>query len=824
MLWEGLERLDYVLTALAILLFLLPRIGLGSGIVDQGLTLVGPALDTVSVVIAAWFLYRRRSHMRAWWRTLRGRALPEWEDDARYGRRNEIEQLVDVVVGVSRRTPMVIVIDDAHVADETLVTFVEEVMQRPWASVLIVACSWPMDGERELPFEGWLNRQRASMRADLELVDLSADVPMSQDDLIGLMRAEIHRQGLDPGTVDDEVYTALAKNADGNALAAVAQLQTATAMQLLQSGTLDLQEATRLPTGLREIIRSYWQGIPEPVRSALALAALIGRDFPDAPVVASLDSAGSGPGLPLIERASSHYRVLRSPQTDLRRFVDHLYLSEAQNDAQDGQMVTPSALAALGEEIRRRASAENLAEEPSLLREAILTAHVQLTRQAHLDDRAGATRSAMLLGRHYAARSGYRNALVCAQHAEELDPRTDDALTFAHRFDRTGYSLADGQSEDAQRRARELLIFANGAIGELTDAAIRARLRLVEIGIASGRHLEMFEEAERALELARALEGCPSALINRLETQVAECSSRSGDFERAATILEALAARLDADEDASSEEAVTAKFAALKIRLRSGMQPAVIPELRRLIDRSDRELGADHPQSLRGRLLLVEAMMTYQHPEALDEGRLIVTHAKEVRSSGHVDVIRARIRQCEATRAMGTTSDLLRETEQTHRLAAQSLGRANPNTVRALGVLVDALIRDAKESADGADTSRWERAEASCDDLLRLCTNTYGPTNADTLMVERRRALILGGQGRTVEGLDLIEDLLGRTKRIRGPEHPDTLRTRGIQIELRGLLTGWTSEYAASREELIADCSRIMGSGHPLCATLGQTA
>jgi hypothetical protein len=158
-------------------------------------------------------------------------------------------------------------------------------------------------------------------------------------------------------------------------------------------------------------------------------------------------------------------------------------------------------------------------------------------------------------------------------------------------------------------------------------------------------------------------------------------------------------------------------------------------------------------------------------------------------------------------------------------MAEQELGTSNPNTVRALGVLVDALIRHASEGGTEAAGAAWASAEESCDRLLELCTGSFGPGNADTLMAERRRLLLLGRTGRSEEALVLVEDLLDRTARIRGMDHPDTLRTRGLRLELRSQSSDGDDEPLAHEQaQLAADCRAIMGDGHPLCSALGSSA
>ena len=822
-LGEGLGWVDYALSLLSVALLGLSLTGVGTRLVGSVISWIDLALLVTGLTVLVWTPIRRRTVIRDAWRALKGRQQADWQDNDKYGRRNDLEHLADTIMHASRRRSVVIIIDDAHVADETLVEFLDELLQRTNTRVLIIACAWPITKAHDLPFATWLDRAGQVTDHRLMQVDLATDAPMTDADLTRMIRAELARQGFDADTVGEPIYRLLIDKSEGNPLAAIAQLQTEECASLLATGKLGLREAEDLPSGLRSIIESYWRNLPENVRSVLALASLLGRDFPDAPVVQSVDGHGRGPGRVLLDQADETYRVIRSPTASLRRFVDKLYLKEARDDADDPGIIPVDVLRALAAEIEAVATQELARSRPSSAQEIILAAHVQFARDGLITDRQGATRSALMLGERHAERFAYLNALQSAQHADELDPRDDDELTLGHRTARVRWHLAAGQADQAMRRARDVVDFATARFTATSRQAVEAGLLYGEVGIAAGRHLEMLEPLRSTLHAAGSVVDVPPLVLNRLETQVAECLSRSGRFEAAGDILDALARRLR-EEDAEPLEVAKASFAALKIRLRSGFRPEVVAALRDEIRRSDALLGPDHPQSLRGRLLLVESLMTYRQQDALEEARRVVRNAERFRPSGHVDVIRALIRESETLRVMDDRGDFRNHAVRVHELAEQSLGTTNPNTVRALGVLVDALIDDARQHRPEDVADRWSYAEETCLHLLDLCTSAYGPDNADTLMVERRLALIHEGAGRLEEALALTADLLERTMRIRGPEHPDSLRTRGIQLALLGAADPDDPNIAATRAELIADCHRIMGDGHPMCSALGERA
>jgi tetratricopeptide (TPR) repeat protein len=119
----------------------------------------------------------------------------------------------------------------------------------------------------------------------------------------------------------------------------------------------------------------------------------------------------------------------------------------------------------------------------------------------------------------------------------------------------------------------------------------------------------------------------------------------------------------------------------------------------------------------------------------------------------------------------------------------------------------------------------WTGEAGDLRTALRLCRNllenqksALGPDHPATLITRRNIARWTGESGNAREALDLFRELLPAQEQVQGATHPDTLLTRHD-------IGHWIGEVGDSRvavrlcSELLPDRVRVHGSGHP--ATLG---
>jgi hypothetical protein len=98
--------------------------------------------------------------------------------------------------------------------------------------------------------------------------------------------------------------------------------------------------------------------------------------------------------------------------------------------------------------------------------------------------------------------------------------------------------------------------------------------------------------------------------------------------------------------------------------------------------------------------------------------------------------------------------------------------------------------------------------------LYQAALRRLGPDHPDTLATRGQLAGWRARVGDTAGAVAVFEELLTDLLRVLGPEHPDTLTTRGNLAWLRGK-AGDTAGEAAGAEELFRDRLRLLGPEHP---------
>ena len=160
--------------------------------------------------------------------------------------------------------PVVLVLEDAHQADETLIDLLVQVLQNRRGPVLIVATAWP--GTLEDP-ERWAHR-------------LLAEVPGPS--VIRFRPSDLSALDLDDRIVLLEVLLPSATRAQremlagkwSNPLALELGCRLRTLVQMLEDGELTGDALASLPDDVEGIYQRMWEELPEELREALMLAVL----------------------------------------------------------------------------------------------------------------------------------------------------------------------------------------------------------------------------------------------------------------------------------------------------------------------------------------------------------------------------------------------------------------------------------------------------------------------------------------------------------------------------------------------------------------------
>ena len=120
-----------------------------------------------------------------------------------------------------------------------------------------------------------------------------------------------------------------------------------------------------------------------------------------------------------------------------------------------------------------------------------------------------------------------------------------------------------------------------------------------------------------------------------------------------------------------------------------------------------------------------------------------------------------------------------------------------------------------RQSRAGLRASGWT-AEAidQFQEVIADQTRVPGPDHPDTLMTRGNLAGALQKLGRVSEAIDLFQAVIADQTRILEPDHPDTLITRGnLAVALWDL--GRVSEAIDQFQAMLSDCQRVLGPDHP---------
>ncbi len=239
---------------------------------------VGVALTVAGAVKVGWDQRGLAKRLQAWRKERGERSL----DAGGQGRDAAIGELIEGLVAVSRKVPVVVVIDDAHLADSTLIEVVAGLLDRIDSRVLFVATTWPVAAEdSDALFTRWLTGELHAAAgqggARVERVELG---PLEVSDVAELLAADLP-------TVDPAAIGALLAHVGNNPLTARVLVRTDKVRSVLERGVPTSADLAGVPRKLEDAFAAYWDELPAGVRRALAFAAQAGATYVPPPVAAA---------------------------------------------------------------------------------------------------------------------------------------------------------------------------------------------------------------------------------------------------------------------------------------------------------------------------------------------------------------------------------------------------------------------------------------------------------------------------------------------------------------------------------------------------------
>lgn len=180
------------------------------------------------------------------------------------------EQMVEGLVKLCRPRPLVVVMEDAHIADPRVVRLLDQLLPRTSARVLVVATCVPgaleatVDDPEVAPttFGPWAHRRIAARPTDDRRVDLAKLDPTDARELIATQLPAA-------APVADEL---IARHGT-NPLLLRALLQLPRLIRAAATRPLRSRDLAGLPTTLDAVYAELWEDLPTAVRDVLGRAA-----------------------------------------------------------------------------------------------------------------------------------------------------------------------------------------------------------------------------------------------------------------------------------------------------------------------------------------------------------------------------------------------------------------------------------------------------------------------------------------------------------------------------------------------------------------------
>ncbi|MEI6231346.1 MAG: hypothetical protein WCP81_11480, partial [Actinomycetes bacterium] len=392
-----------------------------------GVALVPPVAIGVGIVGAGRSVWQNKDLLTRFtkWRKERDPRRNEARVDGEgHGRGSQIVEIADNVATVSRKVPVVLVIDDAHWADATLMEFIDTVLGNSQAQVLIVATTWPIhDDTLDAlgPFQEWLAKTRR-VGTYPDVIKVISLPSLSEDDVAELIRAEYTQLapvGAPP--LSDAAVRGVADLVGRAPMGIRALFGLDRTRKLIALGELTIDEIGRLPRDLEDALRLYWDEIPSSVQTLLAMAAVAGYRFLPTPIIAAATAQGIDDALERLGQGQNPYSFVNGLDADLAAFIDPIFYDTALRSADDSFTNTERDL--IRRSIVEFALKVSLTEHTPVVCEAAWSAHITLAAEGFTDV-ALAALSAFNLAQLAADRFEYTAAILLAQRSLEWTPPT----------------------------------------------------------------------------------------------------------------------------------------------------------------------------------------------------------------------------------------------------------------------------------------------------------------------------------------------------------------------------------------------------------------
>jgi tetratricopeptide (TPR) repeat protein len=662
------------------------------------------------------------------------------------------DELLDDAVAMLRHLaikglPVVLFVEDLHLADDLLIKLLVTLLNTD-AAIMVVTTGWPghLDDEKNpehLLWRGTLPDRMIRIKHDRPVApgpfpEGAGLGDLTADDLKEVVRCYFPR--VEAGTL-----IALVERYKNPLELELACLQPKYADDF-PNGDLELtaREIERLPEGLRALFDRIWMQLPEPVRGALALAAITqpaaiaaGADEVDQRWLPSRLAAAAVSAFPekldlhaTLRGEGRNYAWARVVDTMLRQFNEPIQREVAGIQA-EGLYSERGRL-----RIYEFLAAEVLAETvdagapPGVAQQRAHTI-LALNMIGAITDPAAVADATLTLveGLRFFPRE-YPRVLKLIQWAKQV---ARESLSSANRAMLTLRLYAAitygevGNVTEAIAESRALLVDQVSELGPEHSATLTTRNYLARWLSESGRLDEAIKEFRAVLAARRRVRGADDVATIRTRSNLAWALGKAG----------------------SIDEAVAAFRSVLDDRLRL--------------------LNPDHPDVLRTRRNLAFWQgMAGQIAEALAASVALREDMIRVLGPDHIDTLRTRRDVAFWQGMAGRIDEAIATSIALREDLIRVLGSDHPDTLTTRNNLASQV----------GESGQTREAIGQLGDVLTDRLRVLGPDHPDTLQTRHDLARWLREAGRVDEATAEFRSLLRDQVRVLGPNHPDTVSTR----------------------------------------------
>jgi tetratricopeptide (TPR) repeat protein len=764
-----------------------------------------PGLGLLTLM-AKWGVQGVRSGRRA------GQVSPVL-DAGGSGRSDLVEELAPALERLAAAgLPIVITIEDLHLADESLGELMSRLLAAQGAPVLMISTAWRgLLDEDDRPAHRLIKRVQPD-RVCRVLAD--EDLP----DLAPGERQVIARSTL-PGVSERNAELLAASYTNPLAL----QLACNVGWVRRAQHDLTADDVAALPRNVDGLFTRLWSELPDEARQALMVAALStptgiskSMGFGDArwdssllAVVSETEAwlrASAGNLSVVLGQTSDVYAWIRTVDECLRRFQDPGQHEVAVRKARVEYHHEERRLLYLA---MARGIAAGGPKPPSQeLHQARLL--VALTNEGFLTWDQATLAGAVTLCRSLLAepdvdsrRYTIRTVESALRSAGIESPAAGPMLTL-----REQHASALGESgrfAEAITELEQLLADRLRVLGPDARETLRTRSNLAELLGRSGRVVEALTVCRLLLvDRTRAL-GPDDPDTLRTRDNLAGWLGRSGRVAEALTAYQQLLADQLRVLGPAAPDTLKTRNNLARWLGRSGRVSEGLAACRQLLADRTRVLGPDAPDTLTTRYNLTELVAwSGRVAEALAACRQLLADRTRVLGPDAPDTLTARNNVAELLGRSGRLAEAIPAFEQLVADRTRVLGPDSPYTLTTRDNLAKWLGRS-ERPAEGLRL---------CEQVLADRTRVLGPDDPDTLTTRNNLAEMLGRSGRVTEGLAACRQLLFDRTRVLGPDAPDTLTTRNNLAELLGR-SGRVAEGLAACQRLLVDRTRVLGPDSP---------